>query len=159
MGKRKKFTPDELVQKWAEYKAYCNDYPVLVHDFSAKNSEFVSAELQHSITYTIEGFCAWLGLSRSAFYANYRDCKRYADIVTRMREECEVDARRKFETGQLPTQLAGLWMSKHGYSTKAAADINEQDRVDAVQGFLRAVLPSGQDLEALYAEDTEDGGV
>ena len=44
MGKRKKFTPDELVQKWTEYKAYCNDYPVLVHDFSAKNSEFVSAE-------------------------------------------------------------------------------------------------------------------
>ena len=36
---------------------------------------------------------------------------------------------------------------------------NEQDRVDAVQGFLKAVLPSGQDLEALYAEDTEDGGV
>lgn len=37
---------------------------------------------------------------------------------------------------------------------------NEKDRVDAVQGFLKAVLPSGQDLEALYAEDdTEDGGV
>lgn len=32
---------------------------------------------------------------------------------------------------------------------------NEQERVDAVQGFLKAVLPSGQDLEALYAEDDE----
>ena len=39
------------------------------------------------------------------------------------------------------------------------AAFNEKDRVDAVQGFLKAVLPSGQDLEALYAEDTEDGGV
>lgn len=39
------------------------------------------------------------------------------------------------------------------------AAFNEKDRVDAVQGFLKAVLPSGQDLEALYAEDTEAGGV
>ena len=151
MGKRKKFTPDELVQKWTEYKAYCDDYHVLVHDFSAKNSEFVSAELQHSITYTIEGFCAWLGLSRSAFYANYRDCKRYADIVTRMREECEVDARRKFETGQLPTQLSGLWMSKYGYTTKAAAEITAGN--EAVKSFLNAVRPSTKELEQLYADE------
>ena len=41
-----------------------------------------------------------------------------------MREECEVDARMKFETGQIPTQLAGLWMSNYGYTTKTDNNTN-----------------------------------
>jgi hypothetical protein len=40
-----------------------------------------------------------------------------------MKEECEIDARMKFETGQIPSQLAGLWMSKHGYTTKTDANV------------------------------------
>ena len=43
---------------------------------------------------------------------------RFADTTTRMREECEVDARMKFELGVIDTKLAPLWMSRHGYSTK-----------------------------------------
>ena len=70
------------------------------------------------MTYTIEGFCVFAGISRQAFYKDYADNRRYVDIVTRMREECEIDARMKFETGVIPTQLAGLWMSKYGYTTK-----------------------------------------
>ena len=108
---RKKFkTPEELLYKWQEYKDYCNNQKVLVHDFSSKNSEFVSAKLKKSVTYTIEGFCVFAGISRQAFYKDYADNRRYVDIVTRMREECEIDV--------IPTQLAGLWMSKYGYTTK-----------------------------------------
>ena len=66
----------------------------------------------------------YCNLSRSAFYATYGDDERYSDIVTRMREECEVDARRKFELSMIPSQLAGLWMSKHGYTTKTDATAN-----------------------------------
>jgi len=149
MGRRKKFTPEELEQKWEEFKEYCDNYPVLAHDFSAKNSEFVSAEITKSITYTIEGFCVWLGLARRAFYDNYDGCKKYAHIVTRMREECEFDARRKFEIGALPTQLAGLWMSKHGYSTRSATEISANSD-EAVKNFLQAVQPSREELEELY---------
>ena len=151
MGRRKKFTPEELLEKWEEYKACCDSYTVLVHDFSAKNSEFVSAELQRSITYTIEGFCVWLGLARRAFYDNYDGCKKYAHIVTRMREECEIDARRKFETGQLPTQLAGLWMSKYGYTTKSAAAIVSDE--EAVKAFLQAVHRPPSEMERLYGSE------
>ena len=43
-------------------------------------------------------------------------------MVTRMREECEVDARMKFELGVIDPRLAGLWMSRHGYSTKVEAE-------------------------------------
>ena len=106
----------------------CNQKLVLTHDFSSKNSEFVSAELKRSVTYTIEGFCVYVGISRSAFYERYAGDEKYADMVTRMREECEIDAREKFELGIIPSQLAGLWMSKYGYTTKQ--DTNVSGKVD-----------------------------
>ena len=122
MGRPRKIkSVKALEEAWEEYKAWCDEQIVLAHEFSAKNSEFVSAELQRSITYTIEGFCVFIGLARSKFYSTYGEDERFGDTVTRMREECEVDARRKFETGQIPTQLAGLWMSNYGYTTKTEA--------------------------------------
>lgn len=125
MARPRKFkTAAELEAKWAEYKEYCNNRTVLTHDFSSKNSEFVSAELKRSVTYTIEGFCVYAGIARQDFYTTYAEDKRFCDIVTRMREECETDAREKFELGVIPTQLAGLWMSKYGYSTKQ--DVNAE---------------------------------
>ena len=48
-------------------------------------------------------------------------------MCERIREECEVDARKKFETGQLPGKLAGLWMSKYGYCTRPGVTEQETD--------------------------------
>lgn len=62
------------------------------------------------------------GITRSSFYRNYAEVEEFKDTVTRMREECEVDTRSKFELGMIPTQLAGLWMSNYGYTTKT--DLN-----------------------------------
>ena len=120
MGRPRKIASVKRMEElWEAYKHYCDNQLVMTHDFSAKNSEFVSKELHRSITYTIEGFCVFVGISRASFYEYYANDDKFADTVTRMREECEVDARMKFETGQIPTQLSGLWMSRHGYSTKA----------------------------------------
>lgn len=125
MGRPRKFgSVKKLEEAWEEYKNYCDNQLVLTHDFSAKNSEFVSKELKRCVTYTIEGFCVYAGISRAAFYERYADNERYADMVTRMREECEVDARMKFEIGVIPSQLAGLWMSRHGYTTKTDSTIS-----------------------------------
>ena len=119
MGRPRKIkSVKALEDAWEEYKEFCNNQMVLSHEFSAKNSEFVSANLKRSITYTIEGFCVFVGLARSTFYQIYGEDAKYSDTVTRMREECEIDARTKFETGQIPSQLAGLWMSNYGYTTK-----------------------------------------
>jgi hypothetical protein len=96
---------------------------VLTHDFSSKNSEFVSKELKRSVTYTIEGFCVFAKISRAQFYETYADKQPYADTVTRMKEECEIDARKKFELQVIPSQLAGLWMSNYGYTTKTDSNI------------------------------------
>ena len=117
-------TPEEMEQQWDNYKSDCDNQEVLTHDFSSKNSEFVSAKLRRSITYTIEGFCVFVGISRQQFYGHYTKLKKYTDIVTRIREECEVDARKKFELQVIPSQLAGLWMSKYGYTTKVENNVS-----------------------------------
>lgn len=125
MGRKLKISSvKEMEKMWEAYKAECDSQEVLTHDFSSKNSEFVTAKLKRSITYTIEGFCIFIGISRTAFYKTYAETKKYVDIVTRMKEECEVDARKKFELGVIPSQLAGLWMSKHGYSTKTETNLS-----------------------------------
>lgn len=139
MGRPRKITSVKaLEQSWSDYKSYCNNRVVLAHDFSSKNSEFVSANLKKSVTYTIEGFCVWLGIARSAFYDTYGSDPRFSDTVTRMREECEVDAREKLELELIPSQLAGLWMSKYGYSTKTDGNIT---------GAVPVVISGGEDLE------------
>lgn len=125
MGRPRKFkTAKALENAWEEYKDWCNSQSVLTHEFSSKNSEFVSKELRRSVTYTIEGFCVWAGLARRAFYDTYAEDERYSHIVTRMKEECEVDARMKFELGIIEPRLAPLWMSKHGYSVKTENNVS-----------------------------------
>ena len=69
MGRPRKITSaKKLEELWEEYKIECANKMVLTHDFSSKNSEFVSKELKRSVTCTIEGFCVFVGISRSAFY-------------------------------------------------------------------------------------------
>lgn len=137
MGRPRKIKSVKAMEEaWAEFKDWCDHQTVLVHDFSAKNSEFVSAELTKKISYTIEGFCLFLGMTRQAFYDTYADDERFLDIVTRIREECELDVRRKFELGVLPSKLAGLWMSKYGYSTKTEQRIAVPDPVVISGGDL-----------------------
>lgn len=135
-------SPEEMEQLWKEYKQVCDNQLVLTHDFSSKNSEFVSKELKRSITYTIEGFCVYLKIPRSIFYDTYASKKRYSDIVTRIREECEADARKKFELQVIPSQLAGLWMSKYGYTTKVENNLSggldtEKTKLDDLIGQMR----------------------
>lgn len=144
MGRSKKITSSKKLQElWEEYKDECDNQMVLTHDFSSKNSEFVSKELKRSVTYTIEGFCVFASISRQAFYKNYASNDKYVDMVTRMREECEVDARKKFEIQAIPSQLAGLWMSRYGYSVKQDTDISaslseEKTKLDNIIDQLRS---------------------
>lgn len=137
MGRTLKISSKKRMEElWEEYKNECNNQMVLTHDFSSKNSEFVSKELRRSVTYTIEGFCVFVGISRQAFYKTYAENEKYVDIVTRMREECEIDARKKFELQVIPSQLAGLWMSKYGYGIKQEISDNVSTEDD---GFIDAL--------------------
>ena len=136
---RKIKSPAEMARLWDEYKERCDNYGGTLTEFSQRKGEFISSDVRKKVTYTIEGFCVFLGLTRAAFYANYAEKPAFIDMVSRMREECEIDARQKFESGTIPHQLAGLWMSRHGYSVKAetkTAENNEllQSLVDLERG-------------------------
>lgn len=149
MGRPRKFNSVKaLEQAWEEYKTYCNNQLVLTHDFSAKNSEFVSKELKRSVTYTIEGFCVFINMSRSTFYQTYGENEKFSDMVTRMKEECEIDARMKFELGSIPSQLAGLWMSHYGYTTKTEAHLDDnterKQKIDNIENILNQMHPVGK---------------
>lgn len=138
MARPRRFkTAKALASAWEEYKAWCNDQRVLTHDFSSKNSEFVSAQLKRSVTCTIEGFCVWVGIARSKFYETYAADERFRDIVTRMREESEVDARMKFELGVIDPKLASLWMGRHGYGVKTEAVSPDQREDDPITRSLK----------------------
>lgn len=135
---RKIKTTRELEEKWEEFKQYCDNKTAVCHEFSAKNAEFITVELKKPITYTIEGFCVYVGISRQSFFDYYTNEAKFADIVIRMKEECELDARAKFEQGTIPTQLSGLWMSKYGYTTRQDATISERKEgqlADLIEGL------------------------
>ena len=136
MGRPRKIkSVKEMEELWEKYKERCNNRLVMTHDFSSKNSEFVSAELKKSVTYTVEGFCRFLGIVRSTFYDTYENDPKFSDTVTRIREECEIDAREKFELGIIPPQLAGLWMSNYGYTTKTDSNVSGAMPVQIVDDY------------------------
>ena len=138
MSKRKIESPEQMEELWEKYKDYCDNYQVTQTEFSGKESRFVEGTVKKPITYTIEGFCVYIGLARSKFYETYADSEEYRDIVTRMRGESEADVRQKFETGTIPTQLSALWMSKFGYATKQQTDVNAS-MSDADRALLERV--------------------
>lgn len=82
-GPRKIKSAKQMSDLWEAFKAQCDNQMVLTHDFSAKNSEFVSKELRRSITYTIEGFCVFAGISRAAF-------KKINKLVTFVTTGCAI---------------------------------------------------------------------
>ena len=137
MARPKKFkSAKALSEAWEAYKTWCNDRKTMTHGFSQKSSRFVSQKLERSVTCTIEGVCAWAGISRSAFYETYG--KQYPDTLTRMREECEIDARMKFELGVIDPKLAPLWMSRYGYSAKPE-ETGDSDALKKARALLEGI--------------------
>lgn len=153
MSQRKIKNAKEMAEKWEEFKFECDNHKVQITDFSSKHARHVTSTITKSITYTIEGFCLFLGISRQSFYLSYVENPRYSDIVTKIREECELDARRKFETGAIPTQLAGLWMSKYGYTNKTDAETRKTVAETELLKLKMEILKTGGDMEELNKLD------
>lgn len=131
MGRHKKFTRKQLEDKWEEYKLLCDKKTLIATEFSQKTSSFVTDVKKVYVTYTIEGFCVWLKMIRSTFYSTYAEDPKYSDIVTRIKEECELDARQKFETGAINSKLAGLWMSRYDdYKQKQEIELPDQKAIE-----------------------------
>ena len=122
--RNKRFNAEKAMQdKWNEFKAYCDNATVTKTEFSQRTSEFITATIPSPITYTIKGFCNYIGMTEQNFYATYANNPRFELVIARMKEECEVDVRKKFENNTLNPRLAGLWMSRHGYTTNVTAEV------------------------------------
>ena len=125
MARVRKFGNAAALEKaWEEFKVYCDNKTVVTTAFSQKTGSFVTQEVPHAITYTIKGFCAFAGLTEAAFYDLYNKEAKLEPVIARMKLDCEVDAREKFENGTLDSRLAGLWMSNYGYTTKTDAQVS-----------------------------------
>ena len=156
MGRHKTFTVEELWEKWQEFKEKCDNNTInnkvntINKVTEGKKTTTVKQDHKQSvrspISYTIEGFCVFLGITRQAFYETYckentenlsEEDKEYLDIVELIKEESEVDTRAKFETGQINSRLAPLWMSKYGYSQKCESKVDaSMDASDKLSSIL-----------------------
>lgn len=124
-GRTRKFGSASALEKaWEEFKEYCDKKTVITTAFSPKVGSFVTQEVPHPITYTIKGFCAFVGMTETAFYDLYNKDEKLVLVIARMKQDCEIDAREKFENGTIDSRLAGLWMSHYGYTQKTDAQVS-----------------------------------
>lgn len=140
VGRPMKMTVEEMEECWEAYKERCDNRTVKQTKFMGSVGRFVTDDVPASVTYTIKGFALWIGLSESTFYQIYagEEHPEFSELISRIRDEVEQDAREKFELGVIPSQLSGLWMSRYGYSTKSETD---------VKGGVPVVISGENDLE------------
>jgi hypothetical protein len=149
MARQRKITsPRALAARWDEYKALCdtNTRTVIKDEEVTRGDEtdvtHAETTVSAPVTYTIVGFCAFLGISRRAWYATYEPDARFADVIALIHTECEVDVRQKFETGAINSRLAPLWMSRYGYGSKVEATTEhkaDNNLLDAIRDSLAAL--------------------
>lgn len=119
VGRPRKFTPDEIEKRWEKYKAKCDgnikkrQVTTTTTDADGKKvKETTVSNVLAPLTYTIDGFCLFLPLSRR-LWADYREDEDYRDICERIEDECKDNARARFEDGTLNTKLAGIWLGRY----------------------------------------------
>ncbi len=105
--------------KFLEYKEVCDSKTVTRTEFSQRESRFVTAVIPAPISCTVKGFCNYVGMTEQNFYQTYANRKGIELVIARIKDECEMDVREKFENGTINSRLAGLWMSHYGYTTKS----------------------------------------
>ena len=126
-GSDKKYSPDELAERWELYKAKCDSrtktVKVSVVDGEGKE-QTERRTISAPTTYTIDGFCLFLPLSRRLWYG-YKDDEDYTDICEQIETECKQHARELFEDGTVNSRLAGIWMGRYPeYRTNQETTVN-----------------------------------
>lgn len=124
MGRPRKISsPQEMYEKWQEFKEQCDTHQCVRTEFSQKLGKFVTQTITSPVSYTVLGFSLFIGITDDKFRETYSEDKDFRSIVSMIERECEEDVRRKFENKTIPSQLSGLWMSKFGYGTKQETEI------------------------------------
>lgn len=133
MAGYRRFSKKRMAELWEAYKVKCDHNTKVQTDFSQREGRHITSLVPSPISYTIKGFCSFIGLTEQGFYATYNRDPRFESVIVRMKEECEISARRLFETGEIPSQLSTLWMGNFGYGKDRTDEAHEDD------GFLDAI--------------------
>lgn len=151
-------SPKALAKLWEEYKAYCDSNTksevvesTYVTDEGTTTTKSIKKILS-PLSYTKKGFCKFIGISRQALAETYEKDPAFLDIMEMIELECEVDVRSKFETGQINSRLAPLWMSKYGYGTKTDASVEHS----ADNNLLDMIQKSQIDLGEVPEDEDDD---
>lgn len=85
-GRDKLFSsPELLLESAQEYFNWCDENPILVHDFIGKEGRSDYREKQRP--YTIAGFCVYIGASREWFNAFKRNASEdFLQVITHIEE-------------------------------------------------------------------------
>ena len=118
-GSGKFRTPKSMWDAWCDYKVDCDGRTKKQTTFSQREGRHITEEVPAPVSYSIRGFCVWIGMTEQNFYATYKDSNKdkFECVIARMLTECEIDTKEKLETARIEPRLAGLLLSKYGYST------------------------------------------
>lgn len=117
-------SPEEMQALWDAYKDKCDSHMAYRSHYNKDTGRVDNVLVCAPRTYTIKGFCIFVGITESSFERTYRSDELYSDILELMDMETEIDARGKFEDGSINAKLAGLWMGRHkGYSLKQETEV------------------------------------
>ena len=119
VGRPKKFTPDEIAEKWEKYKSKFDNSvkrrmvtTTTIDADGNKVKETTVSDVLAPLTYTQEGFCLYLPLTYSS-WVQYKDDEDYEDVIAQIEMDCKNNARGRFEDGTLNTRLAGIWLGRY----------------------------------------------
>lgn len=128
MGQRGRIKgPKQFLALWEEYKADCDSKTRVVYELNKKTGRYNKSTIVSPVTYTMAGFAVFLGMTKQNLTSTYSKNPKFEHVYARAKEECELDARTKFEQGYINPKLAGLWMAKYGYSTKQEEAVTGAD--------------------------------
>lgn len=143
-GSQKKFTPEELKERWISYKAQCDSRKKTVVTTESvigedgERSQTIKREVSAPCSYTVDGFCLFLPLSRR-LWTEYKKDEDYKDTCLMIDDECKQRARELFEDGTINSRLAGIWMGKYPeYSSRQETTVN---------GFIPVTISGESELE------------
>jgi len=109
---KKRFSADELVELWEEYKAKCDNETKKVSAYDSKLGKYVTDIVPAPISYSISGFCCFIHMARSGFdrtYVNSSD-EVYSGLCECMLLECQENTKANFEKGYHAPALAKIFM-------------------------------------------------
>lgn len=116
---------EDMIEQYQEYKYSdkCLNHTKTRTIIDKDTISAVEIEVKSPRSPTIKGFCSYVGITTAAWYSNYADNPAFSQAVALITADCESETRGLFEDGQIPANLAALWMGGYGYSTKQEQDI------------------------------------